>query len=457
MGTGMSVAPARRAALAVLKRVRERTAFGPETLDAVLRATGLDVRDTAMATRLAYGALQTLGTLDEAIDRFTDRPTAIEPAVRDALRLSAYELLFMRTPARAAVHEGVDMVRSVRAQASGLANAVLRKIAAATDSFPWGDPDTDDAALARATGHPLWLVERWTQELGRERAQALLRADLEPAPLYLWLNPFKGSAVEAMDALIADGADPASCSLPGCVVAREPHSAVRGAAVARGIAVVTDASAQVAPLACGTFPGGVIVDVAAGRGTKTAQIQAVQVAAGAPARLFALDLHPFKADVLSRRMADLCVPAVLPVVGDATDLTVVDGLPAFGTADAVLLDAPCSGLGSLRRRPEKRWRVTPDDIARLAILQSRMLEQSASLVRPGGRVVYSTCTISRAENEDVVRAFLEASGGRFATGDICSVLPAEWAGAVTENGWFQSIPAIDGPDGHFVAVLDRVR
>lgn len=451
----MSVAPARRAALAVLKRVRERSAFGPETLDAVLRASGLDARDTALATRLAYGALQTLGTLDEAIDRVCDRPSSLEDGVRDALRLAAYELLFMRTPARAAVHEGVDAVRSVRAAASGLGNAILRRIAADADTFPWGDPATDDAALARATGHPLWIVERWIEELGRERATVALYADLEPAPLYLWANPFSAAPVEVLDALTADGAGPSAGPLPRCLVASDPQAAVRGAAVARGLALVTDAAAQVAPLAVASA-GGVIVDVAAGRGTKTAQIQAACVDAGAECEIFALDLHEFKAQVLARRMHDLHVPGVVAVVGDATDLSNVEGLPPLGSADAVLLDAPCSGLGSLRRRPEKRWRVTPEDVDRLAILQGRMLAESARLVRVGGRVVYSTCTIGRTENRCVVEEFLAATSGAFRTVDIAPIVGAAWAGDVTEQGWFQSVPEPGGPDGHFVALLERI-
>ena len=453
----MSVAPARHAALAVLRRVREREAFGPETLDAVLRAGGLSPRDTALATRLTYGTLQTLGTLDEVIDRMADRPTQIEPAVRDALRLSAYELLFMRTPARAAVHEGVDAVRLARVQAAGMANAVLRRIAVEADTFPWGDPVTDDAALARATGHPRWLVDRWIAELGRERATVALYADLEPAPLYLWANPFKGSIVEVMDMLVADGADPVADVLPGCIRANDAQAAVRGRAVSEGFALVTDAAAQLAPRACGASPGGVVVDVAAGRGTKTAQIQAACVAAGEPCSLYALDVHAFKADVLTRRMRDLGVPGVTAVVGDATALASVEGLPGPGTADAVMLDAPCSGLGSLRRRPEKRWRVTPDDIERLSVLQSAMLVESASLVRVGGRMVYSTCSVSRTENGDVVRSFLEGLAGAFKTLDITPEVPAAWSADVTDEGWFQSIPRVGGPDGHFVAVLERVK
>jgi 16S rRNA (cytosine967-C5)-methyltransferase len=452
----MSVAPARRSALAVLRRVRERTAFGPETLDAVLRAAGLDARDTALATRLAYGALQTQGTLDEVIDRVADRPGDVEPAVRDAIRLAVYELLYMRTPPRAAVHEGVDMVRSVRPQAAGFANALLRHISAEVDTFPWGDPSTDDVALARATGHPLWIVERWVAELGRERAASALWADLEPAPLYVWLNPFKTAAVQAMDALVADGAMPEATALPGCVLACDAHAAVRGSAVGDGMALVTDAAAQIAPRVCGALGGGVVVDVAAGRGTKTAQLQAACAANGGPSCLYALDIHPFKTTVLARRMEELGVPGVVPVTGDATDMQGVAGLPAAGTADAVLLDAPCSGLGSLRRRPEKRWRVSPADVERLAALQGRLLEQSASLVRVGGRVVYSTCTIGRAENEDVVGAFLAASNGRFRPGDLSAQVPEAWAAGVSAEGWFQSTPVSGGPDGHFVAVLERV-
>jgi 16S rRNA (cytosine967-C5)-methyltransferase len=244
--------------------------------------------------------------------------------------------------------------------------------------------------------------------------------------------------------------------LPHCILADDAQAAVRGAAVARGRALVTDAAAQIAPLACAA-PGGVVVDVAAGRGTKTAQIQAASVEAGEACTLFALDLHEFKAQVLTRRMGDLGVPGVTAVVGDATDMAVVRGLPPLGSAQAVMLDAPCSGLGSLRRRPEKRWRVSPEDIDRLADLQSEMLEQSARLVRVGGRVVYSTCTVSRRENEDVVRRFLEAAGGGFDTAPLPEAVSQAWPDDITSEGWLQTLPGAGGPDGHFVAVLERVK
>jgi 16S rRNA (cytosine967-C5)-methyltransferase len=293
MVRAVSLSPARRAALAVLRRVREREAFGPETLDAVLRASGLSPQDTAFATRLTYGTLESVGTLDEALDRFLSRPSEVEPAVRDALRLAAYELLFARTPARAAVNEGVDAVKAVRKQAASVANAVLRRLAEAAPTFPWGDPDTDDDALARACAHPRWMVDLFVADLGRERAVEMLRADAEPAPLYLWHNPFAGSIVEALDMLTEDGAAPTLDEPPGCIRVADAQAAVRGRAVATGRVLVTDAAAQVAARLCEPAPGAVVVDLAAVRGTKTAQLQALAVAAGGPADIRALDVHPF--------------------------------------------------------------------------------------------------------------------------------------------------------------------
>jgi 16S rRNA (cytosine967-C5)-methyltransferase len=220
--------------------------------------------------------------------------------------------------------------------------------------------------------------------------------------------------------------------------------------------LVTDAAAQLAAQVLGPHPGGIVVDIAAGRGTKTAEVQACSVSAGGPCDLRAVDIHPFKADVLRRRMDDLGVPGVTVLVGDATDVASIEGLPEAGPASAVLVDVPCSGLGALRRRPEKRWRITPEDIDRLAVLQRKMLGEAAALVSVGGAVVYSTCTISRTENEDVVTSFLSDSEGTFVVGDLSAAVPVEWRGDITEEGHFQSTPRVGGPDGHFVALLVRV-
>jgi 16S rRNA (cytosine967-C5)-methyltransferase len=209
-------------------------------------------------------------------------------------------------------------------------------------------------------------------------------------------------------------------------------------------------------LATGAHPGEIVVDATAGRGTKTAELQALSVAAGAPADLRALDLHAFKTKVLARRMADLGVPGVTVGVADASDPLGEPGVPQAGTAAAVLLDAPCTGLGTLRRHPEKRWRVTAADITEMAAIQRRLLSGLAPLVAPGGRLVYATCSLAREENDDVADAFLASeAGSTFEPMDLGGLLPESWKAGVRESGRFQQVPAIGGPDGHFVAVFRR--
>ncbi len=452
----MSASPARLAAREVLTRVREGSAYAHEVLGGTLRRLKLTGEDASFATRLAYGAIQTEGTLDEAIDRHLGGKR-IEPRVRDALRVSAYELLYLSTEQRAAVHQGVELVRSTRKQAAGLGNAVLRRIAEESASFPWGDPDTDSAALARLHGHPAWLVEMWIAELGRETAAAIMAADNEPAPLFLAENPFVATQEAIQAALVVDGADAQTCGLPGCYVAHDAGSAVRGSALADGMVIAADAAAQLVAGLVRAHEGMTIVEVGAGRGTKTLLMQAAAVRHGGPATIYAVDVHEFKAKLLAERLHRFGVPGVQAITGDATSFESVEGAPSAGSVDAVLVDAPCSGLGTLRRHPEKRWRVTPADLDSLASLGSRLLEAAALLVRSGGFVVYSTCTLADVENAHVVEGFLGSElGSSFRIDSLVDEVPDEWRRFVTPEGYFRSVPEVDGPDGHFAVRLVRV-
>ena len=450
------MSPARRLAREVLTRVRESSSYGHEVLSAALQRARLSTDDAAFATRLAYGALQTEGSLDEAIDRHTGGKR-LEPRIRDALRVAAYEILFLHTEDRASVHQGVELVKTVRPQASGLANAILRRVAEDAPTFPWGDPDHDDAALARLHAHPRWLADLWIAELGRDVAAAVMAADNEPAPLFLAVNPFVATAEEALACLKSDRADPQPCARPGCLRADDTAAAVRGRALAEGLVFATDAAAQFVASLVGAKPGATIVEIGAGRGTKTVLIQASAVTAGGPAQIFTVDLHEFKTRLLVQRLANYSVPGVHALTGDATDLASVEGLPQAGSVDSVLIDAPCSGLGTLRRHPEKRWRVTPEEIADLADLGAKLLAEAARLVRPGGFVVYSTCTLANAENGDVVSAFLASEQGReFAVDSLRPEVPDEWTRFITAEGYFRSLPEPGGPDGHFAARLVHV-
>ena len=214
-----------------------------------------------------------------------------------------------------------------------------------------------------------------------------------------------------------------------------------------------DAASQVAPLAVAPARGMRVADVGAGRGNKTVCLQALAVRTGGPAHITAIDLHGGKSSALRARLDASGVPSVEVVTADAEELRAV---PGFGAFDALLLDAPCTGLGTLRRYPEKRWRIAPTDVKRLAERQYAMLEEAARAVRPGGCVVYSTCSVASAENGDVVDRFLAGERGRrFVVDPLDALVPAEWERFIDAAGCFQSWPADGGPDGHFVARLRR--
>lgn len=454
-GSPVSASPARRAAREIVSAVRVRGAWAHETADGVLKRRTLPARDVPFATRLAYGTIAALGTLDEVIDAAATRPGDIEPKVRDALQVSAYELLFASTPARAAVSEGVELVRSITPRAAGLANAVLRKVAERVETFPWGDSQTDDDALARRFAHPQWIAQTAIDALGREAAAQMLAADNEPAPLYLAHNPFRGTLEEAMAQLESDGAGPEAAGLPGALRARVSSSGVRGRALAEGLVVASDLGAQMAVRICDPQPGSKVVEIGSGRGTKTLQLQAAALAAGGVADVLSIDLFEFKTALLSSRMTDLVVPGVRTETADATDR---EALLAAGAADAdlVFVDAPCSGLGTLRRHPDKRWRMAPEEVESMAAIGASLLSTCAELVRAAGVVVYSTCTIASQENEDVIEGFLGGGlGSGFEIDSVARFVPPDLACFVTEQGFFRSWPTLDGPDGHFVARLVR--
>lgn len=444
----MSVAPARSAALRVLARVRRDGAFSGPVLSAELARARLTADDAALATRLTYGTLGAEGVLDEAIAPHVRG--ALEPRIRDVLRLATFELLFGRAPAYAVVDQAVDAARRVRPQAAGLVNAVVRRVSEQAASFPWGDPAADLDALARAAGHPRWILDTAIASLGTDAAREMFACGLEPAPTYVRLDPFAQLPGETLVRL-SPGAPVGSPPDEDCYLLEQPKAVFASGASVGWFAM--DAAAQVAPRAVAPAPGMRILDVGAGRGNKTVCLQASAVGAGGPAAITALDIHEGKSSALVRRLKESGVPGVSVSTGDATRLLALFGTDAF---DAVLVDAPCSGLGTLRRYPEKRWRIAPDTASRMHRLQVELLCEAARVVRPGGAVVYSTCSIAREENADVVDEFLACEAGReFVIEPLEGVIPAEWDTFRDGRDCFRSWPRSGGPDGHFVARLRR--
>ena len=447
-----AVAPARAVALRVLARVRRTGAYGGPVLDAELRRSGLAQEDAALATRLAYGVMSAEGVLDEAIDRHLR--SQLEPRLRDVLRLAAYELLFSRAPAYAVVDQAVSAARHVRPQAAGLVNAVARRLADDAVSFPWGDPARDRDALARSCAHPGWIVDVVLDSLGDERGRAMLQAGLEPAPTYVRLDPFAQAPGLTAEWLAGIGSEPTpSPPDPDCLLLGRPSSAFGGDTPAAFFAM--DAAAQFAPTVCMPRPGMDVLDACAGRGNKTICLQSIARRLGGAASITAADLHPGKVSALKSRLEASGVPDVRYLAADVAEIAAAVPDTSY---DIALLDAPCTGLGTLRRYPEKRWRLRRDAIGRMAALQTELLAGVARVVRPSGCVVYSTCSICSEENAGVVRRFLASDGGRgFSIEPVGQVVPADWALFIGDDGCFQSWPTSGGPDGHYVAVIRRGR
>jgi 16S rRNA (cytosine967-C5)-methyltransferase len=416
-------------ALTALERV-DGGAYANLTLPALLRRTRLSSSDRAAATDLVYGSLRMRAALDFALAPLSRQPLErLEPLVLRGLRLGAYALLFGGTAPHAAVAETVGAVaRAGHRGQAGYVNAVLRRLAAAPTAWP--DPARDPVGWATTRGsHPAWMVSEALARLGPEELRALVEADNTRPEVSLRATPGRVTRDELLAELTGAGipARPSSLS-PDCVTL-ERGDPGRLPAVAEGRAVVQDAASALVAPAVGAAPGDLVADLAAGPGGKAGHLAALG------ARVLAVELQPGRARLVAETARRLGVADRLhTVIGDGRRPPLRPD-----AADAALVDAPCTNLGSLRRRPEARWRHGPADVPGLVELQLELLEAAAAAVRPGGTVLYSVCTWTRAETEDVVAALLERRRD----------LRLEQ----TRQLW----PHREGADGMFLALLFKVR
>lgn len=448
--------PARLAAYDVLRAVRVDDAYTNLVLPHVLARHGLSGRDAAFTTELASGTLRRRGTYDAVLAACLDRPLdRVDPEVLDVLRLGAHQLLSMRVPAHAALSTTVDLVRArVGHRPAGFVNAVLRRVAA-QDLSGWvrrvaPDPAADPVGFAAvAHSHPRWVVEELAAALTAgtsgplpdEELDALLAADNEPPRVVLAARPGLADRAELPG-------EPTAWSPYGVVLAGGAPSDVP--AVADGRAGVQDEGSQLVALALAdaalTGRDGRWLDLCAGPGGKAALLAGL--AAGRGAGLVANERQPHRAALVRR---------ALPAGGTAPAVLVADGTrPPWrpGTFDRVLVDAPCSGLGALRRRPESRWRRTPDDLRTLVPLQEALLGAALESVRRGGVVLYSTCSPVLAETQGVVAAVL-ASRGDVVLEDVAPLLPGVPDCAGPLPGTVQLWPHRHRTDAMFLALLRR--
>ena len=392
----------------VLARVTHDGAFANRALAAALdRAPQLPPPERGLATELVYGVLRRRARLDRALDAVATRGLSVPDDVRNVLRVGAYQLLFLdRIPAYAAVDDTVEtMKREHGPRLGGLANALLRRVAERGEP-PLPDPARDPRAyLLDACGFPPWMAELCLRELGAARAVALGTASGEIPPLALRANRLAGVTSASLQQALASERPGAALApspvAPDALLARGLDAPATTAAFAAGAFAIEDVGAQLVAELCGAAPGERILDACAGLGGKTAHLAAL---AGNGATIDALDLSPAKLRQAEEQWARLGAKGITARAADLTK-DFPAGTPPYAR---VLLDAPCSGLGVLRRHPEVLLRRTEADVTLLAATQRRMLDVVAPLVAPGGVLVYAVCTFDRAEGEEVVQSFVEA-------------------------------------------------
>ena len=436
---------ARRAALTALEKCRRQGAWSDAVLGSVMDAEGLDARDRALCSRIAYGVMQQRLYLDYYIALYcTMRVQRMEPKVLDILRISAYQLLFMeRIPPSAAVNEGVALCRgSGCARAAGMVNAVLRRLAENRAALPPVQAQSRAEELSIKYSTPIELTKLFMSEYG-DGAEALLKAQNEPTPVMMQVNTCRTDAKALLLSIERDEVQARLHDyLSDCVVCGSPGSLERLEAFKSGWFYVQDAAAKMSVMALGIRPRMKILDVCAAPGGKSF---AAAIAAGGMADITACDLHESKLRRIEASAKRLGFDGIISTFACDGRVFRPEWEKGF---DAVICDVPCSGLGVIRKKPDIRYKPV-SDFARLPEVQLAILRNAARYVRPGGALMYSTCTVLRAENGDVARKFI-GENADFATEDFD--LPG---GIRSENGEAQFLPHLHGTDGFFAAKFRR--
>jgi len=441
----MPVSPARAAAFDILLRVEQQDAYASELLHSD-RLDKLSPADRALATEIVMGVLRWRSRVDDAIAAQASRPLArLDPQVLTALRVAAYQLLYLnRVPAHAAINESVDLVKRARkASAAPFANAVLRKLAGAEPETP-AEEDTaaSAASLAHDLSHPAWLVERWVEHLGLANAEAVCRHDQRiPA------TSIRVDNEEVTRELQIDGIELTSGALLTSARIVTHGDVTQTKAYREGRVFIQDEASQLVAALVGT--GSRILDCCAAPGSKTGAIASRNPAA----EILAIELHTHRAELLKRRVR---LANVQVMTADILQLPPQSGF------DRVLADVPCSGTGTLARNPEIKWRLKPDDLNDLHVKQVAILRAALRQLAPGGRAVYSTCSLEPEENEAVVEEVLQGESsftlldcraeletlkdkGDLATTDLESLL---------DGKFLRTIPGVHPYDGFFAALLE---
>jgi 16S rRNA (cytosine967-C5)-methyltransferase len=446
------IAPARVAAYEVLRMVGTRRQDLPQAL-ARVRSKLEDERDRALAGEIASGSLRWQAAFDHIVAETTGRSISrLDPEVLDILRLTLFQLIHLdRVPASAAVNDAVSLTKKTgKRSAAALVNAVLRRVSRQRQHLPLPPrpSDSSDTAAVRAylsvtLSHPGWLIDRWSERYGFEATESWALFNNVPAPLTLRVNRLRTSRQALIETLANEGVrvEPGRFASDALVVVE--GNPLLTARAGDGSFFVQDEASQLVASFVGARPGERILDACASPGGKTTAMAADMGDAG---MVVATDLRGRRVELLARTVAVSGARSIRVLRADAER-----PLPFFPVFDAVLLDAPCSGLGILRRDPDVKWRRAEADFGPLASAQRRLLDQAASVLRPEGRLIYATCSSEPEENDQVVEAFLDAHPD-FRPGEPPELSEAATA-LVDRSGRLRTLPHRDGLESFFAATL----
>lgn len=443
---------AREAALDVLNKVDEQNAYSNLVLNSVLSSLSLSAADAALATELVYGTTQRRGTIDGVLAQFVKGGAdKLQPWVRNLLRLSLYQIRYLdRIPDRAAVHEAVEIAkRRGHKGVASLVNGVLRAVLRHPEVWEKPPHDGTAAEIAWIHSHPEWLVERWLSFYGEETTRAICASNNQPPHTTIRVNRLKTER----DALLRElqnefpAAARSRLSEQGIVL---PSGHAAGTKwFASGCYTIQDESSMLVAPALAPRPGMRVLDACAAPGGKTTHIAELMDNQG---EIVACDIHPHKQKLIEQQAERLGLTIIRTIVGDAGELA-DQGLGRF---DRILLDAPCTGFGVIRRKPDVKWNKKSTDPAQIARLQYQLLTRLAPLLAPGGLLVYSTCTIEPEENQQVVERFVAEYSDYQLDRSLAWDLPAvvtDVCGA--DKGYVQILPHQFASDGFFIARIKR--
>lgn len=441
----------RQAACETLLRIKKEGGFADRLIDSELTDGALTGPDRGLYAELVFGVLRRQGTLDHILQQLLEKPMIeLDPQALVILRIGLYQLTRLdRIPESAAVNESVNLAKLITPGTSGLINAVLRNYLRRRDTITFPDPATSPAAaIAARHSQPEWLAEQWIEQLGVSEAGLLAEASSQQPPLTLRVNTLRSSRTDLLREFERQGIEAVPCRFsPDGITVAGRHTVSTLPGFEAGLFAVQDEASQLAGHLLGAEPGERIWDACCAPGGKTGHLAQQMDDRG---ELIATDISRSKLTLVQDNVRRLGITSVTTAVAD---LHQPDTFPD-GTFDRILLDAPCSGLGVIRRNPEAKWRLFSGDITRLAAVQKTLLKNAAARLKPGGTLLYSTCSTSEAENELVVEDFLLHHPG-FVLENLNDLFP-EWRELFAFYGMFRVWPHRHGMDGFFAARIRRI-